>query len=163
MGTIDWSKYRGILKRVYFHDGGAIRRDSPKLDEFWTFFNKYQSIMARKGPSASNSASCSFKDDFRTTPEGIPLDYSKHLKHCVGISLDPAERYMLREVPQEIAAEFEHVLLCYLEFLQKEKMTKLRNLRQSQRNLPIAQYREKIITTVRENQVIILAGKNDAF
>ena len=43
---------------------------------------------------------------------------------------------------------FRNVLSIYMNFLQKEKFSKLRKLRSSQASLPIADYRDEIITKV---------------
>ena len=50
--------------------------------------------------------------------------------------------------------EFKHILQTFLSFLQREKFSKLKKLREGQRNLPIAVYREEILTTLEQNQVI---------
>ena len=54
--------------------------------------------------------------------------------------------------------EFKTILSTYINFLQKEKFSKLRKLRASQAALPIAEYREAILKAVSENQVAIVAG-----
>ena len=54
--------------------------------------------------------------------------------------------------------EFHQIILLYLEFLQREKMQKLKKLRESQDKLPISQFKDEIIKTVLSNQVVIIAG-----
>ena len=58
----------------------------------------------------------------------------------------------------DIVSEFQTVLSLYIDFLQKEKFNKLKKLRQSQANLPIAEFRQEIVKTLGENQVVIIAG-----
>jgi hypothetical protein len=43
-------------------------------------------------------------------------------------------------------AEFRQILATYLVFMQREKFARLRKLRESQASLPIAEYREEILT-----------------
>ena len=57
-----------------------------------------------------------------------------------------------------MVAEFRHILQTFLAFQQKEKLAKVRKLRESQRNLPIAEYREEILDRLEHNQVVIVAG-----
>ena len=45
--------------------------------------------------------------------------------------------------------EFRQILATYLTFLQREKFARLRKLRESQANLPIAAYREEILNQAR--------------
>ena len=54
--------------------------------------------------------------------------------------------------------EFRQILTLYLDFLQKEKFAKLKKLRESQANLPIAEYRTEILKQVKDSQVVIVAG-----
>ena len=58
----------------------------------------------------------------------------------------------------DIVSEFQTVLSLYIDFLQKEKFNKLKKLRQSQANLPIAEFRQEIVQTLEQNQVVIIAG-----
>jgi hypothetical protein len=78
-------------------------------------------------------------------PLDIPLVYDK--SHLVSISLTASLEQLASRLPpgshltQKHLSEFRNILLLYLDFKQKEKFTKLRKLRQSQGNLPIAQYK----------------------
>ena len=73
--------------------------------------------------------------------------------------VDYSERKSARpRLTREQLMEFHQIILLYLEFLQREKMVKLKKLRESQDKLPIAQFKDEIIKTVFEKQVIIIAG-----
>ena len=52
---------------------------------------------------------------------------------------------------EEMVKEFQKILSLFLDFLQKEKFSKLRKLRESQANLPIAEFRDKILEKVAQN------------
>jgi ATP-dependent RNA helicase DHX34 len=54
--------------------------------------------------------------------------------------------------------QFLQIVVHYLDFKQKEKFNRLKKLRRSQANLPVAQYKDQIIDAVRNEQVVILAG-----
>ncbi len=49
--------------------------------------------------------------------------------------------------------EFEFIIHLYLDFCQKEKFKKLKQLRQNQSNLPVFKYRQIILDTIKENQI----------
>ena len=55
-------------------------------------------------------------------------------------------------------SEFQTILGSFIDFLQKDKFAKLKKLRQTQANLPIAEYRQEILESLEKNQVIIIAG-----
>ena len=46
----------------------------------------------------------------------------------------------------------------YVNFLQKKKFDKVLKIRQDQQNLPIYQFKEHILSAVRRNQVVLVAG-----
>ena len=53
---------------------------------------------------------------------------------------------------------FQTILGVYFDFVQREKFAKLKKLRKSQANLPMAEYRTNLIETLKNNQVVIVAG-----
>ena len=53
---------------------------------------------------------------------------------------------------------FQTILGVYFDFVQREKFAKLKKLRKSQANLPMAEYRTSLIETLKNNQVVIVAG-----
>ena len=59
---------------------------------------------------------------------------------------------------EDMVKEFQKILSLFLDFLQKEKFSKLRKLRESQANLPIAEFRDEILEKVAQNRVVIVAG-----
>ena len=54
--------------------------------------------------------------------------------------------------------EFRMIIKHYLHFSQRQKFDKLVRIRHAQATLPIRQYRDQIIDTVRAHQVVIVAG-----
>ncbi|KAK4329637.1 hypothetical protein Pmani_000039 [Petrolisthes manimaculis] len=99
----------------------------------------------------------------------LPHPYDKRYSVNFGLSLVDVEVRRSRLPPRDLEdgrrelskkklVEFKLVLLLYLDFLQKQKFEKLKKLRAAQANLPIADYREEIVSRVRENSVVIVAG-----
>ena len=58
----------------------------------------------------------------------------------------------------DMVTEFQKILSLFVDFLQKEKFNKLKKLRESQANLPIAEFRNEILEKVDQNRVVIVAG-----
>jgi HrpA-like RNA helicase len=59
---------------------------------------------------------------------------------------------------EEMVSEFQQIISLFLDFLQKEKFAKLKKLRESQANLPIAEFRDEILEKIAQNRVVIVAG-----
>ena len=69
----------------------------------------------------------------------------------------PFQDYERRDddyLSERVVSEFRHILTLYLDFLQKEKFNKLKKLRRGQADLPIAEYRNEIINSLKDNQVM---------
>ena len=54
--------------------------------------------------------------------------------------------------------EFQKVIRHFVNFLQRQKFQRIMKIRQDQANLPIYQYKHEILSAVRENQVVLIAG-----
>ena len=76
------------------------------------------------------------------------MNYSKPLS-------DREDRDRLNE---DTVSAFQTILGVYFDFVQREKFAKLKKLRKSQASLPMAEYRTELIDTLKDNQVVILAG-----
>jgi HrpA-like RNA helicase len=159
--------YKKDLDVLFFTDRDVIKKSTPQYEEFWKFFNKYQIMRKRQGvttwiPPKINP----------TNELGIPTVYHRSFMLNFGLNLPPPDKLLSRIPPvdyserksarprltREQLMEFHQIILLYLEFLQREKMVKLKKLRESQDKLPIAQFKDEIIKTVFEKQVIIIAG-----
>lgn len=159
--------YKKDLDVLFFTDRDVIKKSTPQYEEFWKFFNKYQIMRKRQGvttwiPPKTNP----------TNELGIPTVYHRSFMLNFGLNLPPPDKLLSRIPPvdyserksarprltREQLMEFNQIILLYLEFLQREKMVKLKKLRESQDKLPIAQFKDEIIKTVFEKQVIIIAG-----
>lgn len=149
------SQYTHILE--VFSGTHAIIDD---FNDFWMFVNKYESLLKRTGqtiltpdPFESNNHESTF----------LPSQY--HKKFSINFSLkiscsDIRSRcYEYRQsIDENKLKHFFQIFLHYLDFKQKEKFKKLKNLRKFQKNLPVAKYRDDILKAVEENQIVIIAG-----
>jgi ATP-dependent RNA helicase DHX34 len=129
------------------------------VDDFWLFLNKYENLLRRSGQCILPVPLDLPPFDDITIPKYDKL-YNSSLKLAVPfdsvysrLSYDHA-----RELTPVRVQQFLQIVVHYLDFKQKEKFNRLKKLRRSQANLPVAQYRDQIIEAIRNEQVVILAG-----
>ena len=158
--------YQKDLDTLFFTDRDVIKKGTPQYEEFWKFFSKYQMMRKRQGITTWVAPKTN-----PTNELGIPTVYHRSFLINFGLNLPPPDKLLSRLPPtnserkssrtrlnREQLMEFHQIILLYLEFLQREKMAKLKKLRESQEKLPIAQFKDEIIKTVSEQQIIIIAG-----
>ncbi|XP_077299574.1 putative ATP-dependent RNA helicase DHX34 [Arctopsyche grandis] len=161
-----FTDYKGDFNRLIFADN-----DDDKLvldvNDFWQFLNKYESVLKKnKKPVLQPSV----KDEDKLNGAGLPIVHNK--LYCVNISLkstvddlysrippyDEDYDYKKRRLTRDIISQFVDVLLLYMDFKNKEKFNVLKKLRKAQSELPVAEYKDKIIETVKNERVVIIAG-----
>lgn len=155
----DSNEHSSFTKRK--HELNKIFMANPNLVhdvvDFWKFVEKYESIKKR-----SNDSDESAVDSVDLNSIGLPEKY--HKSHCLNFKLGLSYGELFARVPEiEPLTEsrllrFRDVILLYLDFKQKEKFSKLKRLRDTQANLPVARYKEEIIETVKMEKVIVVAG-----
>lgn len=159
--------YKRELDQLFFSDRDVIIKGTPQYDEFWSFFQKYQAMKKRQGITNWTPPSSEPKNEL-----GVPITYHRAFLLNFTLNLPHPDKLLSRLPPEDIdrqssrpkltrenLMEFHQIIQLYLEFLQREKITKLKKLRESQEKLPIAQYKNDIIKAVADNQVIIIAGQ----
>ncbi|TRY63932.1 hypothetical protein TCAL_10894 [Tigriopus californicus] len=160
--SFDFERYKSKLIKIFFRPDDLITHGSSEYRDFWAFLHKYQAFQKKtashtKKPSPDPPGSANL---------GLSPVFDRSLLQC--LQLEPSDpRDLLnrislqdedRPLTQAMILEFRHILTLYIDFLQKEKIEKIRKLRQSQANLPIAEYRDVILDKLKTHQVIIVAG-----
>ena len=137
---------------MFFRDEDFIQVGTPEHRDFWKFLEKYQAYQRTKKEksSTSNSHNKRLAQNFRLLPND-----PKDLLCRISVQDDDYEIDILTD---EMVSEFQTILTAFIDFLQKDKFNKLKKLRESQANLPIAEYRKEIIETLSKAQVVIIAG-----
>lgn len=165
----NFKKYRQFLDKIFFSDRSCIKKDTEKYIDFWQFLDKYimfqekmEDQVSRKDGKPNESLSGTSSENLKIFP-----DYCKNFK--INILLknpnldDFIEKAHLSDdskiiTHKAIVLEFRNIFLHYLDFCQKQKFSKLKKLKNDQKNLPISQYKETIIDHVKIHQVVIVAG-----
>ncbi|XP_053908950.1 probable ATP-dependent RNA helicase DHX34 [Cuculus canorus] len=152
----DWDcpSTRRRLETLFFGDRDSTSAETDELQNFWAFFERFRRFQSRKTkeePSQNRSRS-----SISTNCLDLPLEY------------DPRYRINLADagfrgrgdatIPRERLLEFRSAFLHYLDFTQKRSFAKLAKLQRERSALPIAQYRDRILRCVAQNQVVVIAG-----
>lgn len=154
--------YKEDLDCLFFTHRNIIKKDSAEYEDFWKFYGKYVNMQKKQGVSWI-PPKAELPNEL-----GIPKSFHRFFMLNFNLDLPPPEK-LLSQLPQKGAddlpqltrhnlMEFHQIILLYLEFLQREKLQKLKKLRESQEKLPIAQFQEEIVKAVSTNQVVIIAG-----
>ncbi|KAK2846662.1 hypothetical protein Q5P01_009661 [Channa striata] len=173
----DWDSphCRAQLDEMFFRQHDYIQTGSPEHKEFWAFFDRFQKFRTKRDMCGSGGASRredrgEGKDRRKTgtVDLGLPKEYDARYRINVSVcTRDIEERLGKGERrskhrssgpgSQEIS-DCRLALLHFLDFSQRQSFGKLAKLRREQKNLPIFQYRDKIVELVRGHPVVVVAG-----
>ncbi|XP_013379582.1 probable ATP-dependent RNA helicase DHX34, partial [Lingula anatina] len=160
----DFECEKSTLDKMFFREDDLIKRGSQDYNDFWAFLKKFKAFNRKKAMQQKGNRS---KSNLKESKLGIPMKYDKRYKINLSVATKDMED-MLKygrskhkeksQLNKERIAEFRSILLHYFDFCQKQKFSKLIKIKKDQQNLPIYQYKEKIIETLKEYQVIVVAG-----
>ncbi|CAH0725008.1 unnamed protein product, partial [Brenthis ino] len=128
------------------------------LDDFWIFVKKYEATLKKAGKSIIDTD----PENNELNDIGIPKEFSKH--HCINFKFklkfmdsvyDEGDR---KKLDKKLFDVFLNIVSIYLDFKNKEKFEKLKKLRKAQNDLPVAKYRNEIVSAVQNEKVVIVAG-----
>ncbi|XP_045775996.1 probable ATP-dependent RNA helicase DHX34 isoform X1 [Maniola jurtina] len=129
------------------------------LEDFWVFVKKYEATLKKAGKPIIDCDSSIEKDTLR---QGSDTPFSKH--DCINFTskmkyMDSAyDERDRKRLDKKMFDVFLKIVSIYLDFKNKEKFEKLKKLRKAQRDLPVAKYRNEIVSAVQNEKVVIVAG-----
>ncbi|XP_050349879.1 probable ATP-dependent RNA helicase DHX34 [Nymphalis io] len=146
---------RNLNKMItYSNDSNTVINN---LDDFWVFVKKYEMTLKKAGkPITDNEIEIELNDI------GVPINFSKH--YCINFLskmkfMDSVyDERDKRKLDKKMFDAFLNIVSIYLDFKNKEKFEKLKKLRQAQSELPVAKYRNEIVSAVQNEKVVIVAG-----
>ncbi|XP_011135591.1 probable ATP-dependent RNA helicase DHX34 [Harpegnathos saltator] len=147
-----FSKYKHELSKIFTANPNLVY----DVTDFWKFVEKYESVRKQLNDNDESVA------DSVLNSIGVPENY--HKSYCLNFKLNLSNGELFARVPEtkqltkSRLLKFKDVVVLYLDFKQKEKFNKLKKLRDMQANLPVAQYKDKIIEMVKREKVVIIAG-----
>uniref|UniRef100_A0A5F9D3G8 DExH-box helicase 34 n=1 Tax=Oryctolagus cuniculus TaxID=9986 RepID=A0A5F9D3G8_RABIT len=157
----DWScpETRRLLEDAFFRGEDPIRQGSEECQRFWAFFERLQRFRSLK---ASRQEEADPGHPTHSIPALADLPRAYDPRYRINLSvLGPdtrGSRELGRCLPPERASEFRRALLHYLDFSQKQAFARLAKLQRERAALPIAQYEKRILRTLKEHQVVVVAG-----
>lgn len=142
---------------------GVRTRDQLVKDtkDFWLFVGKYENLLKRSGQCILSIPLDVGEDGYDPT---VTNNFNKSFFTCIHLStpfeelLGRLPTYQRTQVTEIKLKQFLQIVTHYLDFKQKERFTKLKKLRKTQANLPVAQFRDEILSAVKEEQVVLIAG-----
>ncbi len=128
--------------------------------DFWLFVGKYENLLRRSGQCILPVPVEIGDNDIAVTPSNFNKSFFTGIKLTTPFDelLGRLSSYQRSEVTEVKLKQFLQIVTHYLDFKQKERFTKLKKLRKTQANLPVAQFRNEIVSAVREEQVVFIAG-----
>nr|XP_020010402.1 probable ATP-dependent RNA helicase DHX34 [Castor canadensis] len=153
----DWNcpKARGLLEDAFFRDEDYIRQGSEDCQKFWTFFERLQRFQNLKPSRKEEKEPRRCKHRIPALAD-LPRTYDP--RHRINLSLLGPDLRGSWGLPPERVSEFRWALLHYLDFGQKQAFGRLAKLQRERAMLPIAQYGSRILQTLTEHQVVVVAG-----
>lgn len=171
----DWDspRCREELDEIFFRKHDYIQSGTPEHKDFWAFFERFQRFKTKQDMCGYNtreeeiSRKKSKESGNREIDLGLPKEYDARYRINVSVRTRDIEerlgkshkgsRSSLGPGRQEIA-DCRLSYLHFLDFKQRQSFNKLSKLRREQKNLPIYQYKDRIIELVRRHPVVVVAG-----
>ncbi|XP_036941732.1 probable ATP-dependent RNA helicase DHX34 [Acanthopagrus latus] len=172
----DWDspQCRAQLDEIFFRKHDYIQAGSTEHKEFWAFFDRFQRFKTKRDMSGTSRKEGREEERDRgrsgtgKVDLGLPKEYDARYRINVSVcTRDVEERLGKSEHrsrqrssgpgSQEIS-DCRLALLHFLDFSQRQSFGKLAKLRREQKNLPIYQYRDRIVELVRLHPVVVVAG-----
>ncbi|XP_037320053.2 probable ATP-dependent RNA helicase DHX34 [Pungitius pungitius] len=167
----DWDspQCRAQLDDIFFRRHDYIQAGGPEHREFWAFFDRFQRFKTKKDMSgAKGDGGDGRKAATGKVDLGLPKEYDARYRINVSVcTRDVEERLGKSEhrgrqrssgPGRQEVSDCRLALLHFLDFSQRQSFGKLAKLRREQKNLPIFQYRDRIVDTVRRHPVVVVAG-----
>lgn len=166
---------RALLDEVFFREQDYIRARSEEHKEFWKFFERFQRFQEKREAAGRSGkrredeggkGQGQGKKKASSVDLGLPKEYDPRYRINLSVrTKDIEERHGSRHrreektgVGKQEVSACRLGLLHFIDFTQKQSFGKLAKLKKEQRNLPIFQYRDKIVDMVRAHPVVVVAG-----
>ncbi|PAV64353.1 hypothetical protein WR25_20485 [Diploscapter pachys] len=150
----EWDESRGSLFRHFLPteaSGKQSKEDEERAKTQRQFINSY---FNRSGGETDDHFD---PRRIKCDDLGIPQDLSK--SYFVMSQREQQEiPHSLSHLPAWLVRHFEYVIRLSCDFFNEIKFKKIRDLRKSQRELPIAERKTEIVDLLKDHQVLIVAG-----
>lgn len=150
---------RRLFEDAFFQAEGYIRRGSEECQKFWSFFERMQRFQSLRATGKQEEEAGRLRHCIPALAD-LPPTYDPRYRINLSILGPDAQdaRGPAGSLPPERVSEFRGALLHYLDFGQKQAFARLARLQRERAALPISQYRDRILQTLKEHQVVVVAG-----
>ncbi|XP_063829961.1 probable ATP-dependent RNA helicase DHX34 [Ostrinia nubilalis] len=149
--------YKRELNKIIQYSSGT-NTVANSLNDFWIFVTKYEATLKKNGKPIFVCED----ENVEINEIGAPISFSKF--HCINFKTnikyfdtvnDDRDRKRLNK---QIFDAFLNIVSIYIDFKNKEKFDKLKKLRKAQQELPVAKFRNEIVSAVQKERVVVVAG-----
>lgn len=163
------------MDEVFFRQHDYIQAGSSEHKDFWAFFERFQRFKTKRemcgskgGGGGTEAREGKARGKTGHVDLGLPEDYDARYRINVSVCTRDVEERAGKTEPRskhrssgpgsgEIS-DCRLALLHFLDFNQRQSFGKLAKLRREQKNLPIFNYRDRIVELVRSHPVVVVAG-----
>eukprot|EP00961_Rhodomonas_salina_P288856 3903553-Rhodomonas_salina.1 len=157
------------LDNLLFTRDDYISRGSALHREFTEFLEKYAVFRGKELKAAAEKAE---SEDVKRpqNPQTLPPPSVRDILSSIPKAYDQRYRFNFAILPKAPAPakprvlreaelkEARRALVMFEDFRQRRSLVKVRKMREAQRALPIYKFKDEIVRSVREHQVVLVAG-----
>ncbi|CAB3244042.1 unnamed protein product [Arctia plantaginis] len=148
-----FTNYKRELNKIilYSSDTNTVVNS---LEDFWVFLKKYEATLVKAGKPIVEFDSQDNDENVQRFSKFDCVNFTTVFKY-VDVVSDSRDR---RKLDKRLFETFLNIVSIYIDFKNKEKFERLKKLRQAQKDLPVAKYRNEIVSAVQNERVVIVAG-----
>ncbi|XP_050561836.1 probable ATP-dependent RNA helicase DHX34 isoform X2 [Spodoptera frugiperda] len=149
-----FTNYKRDLNKIilYSNESNTVVNN---LDDFWVFLKKYEATLRKAGkPIIDYGPEENSDNTSQTFSKFDCINFKTSIKYVDTVYHDSRRG----KLDKKLFQAFLNIVSIYLDFKNKEKFEKLRKLRQAQKDLPVAKYRNEIVAAVKNERVVVVAG-----
>ncbi|CDI96521.2 ATP dependent RNA helicase DHX34 [Echinococcus multilocularis] len=161
LSTIDFDfdiqVHKKRLTDLFFPNSSRapIQRDSSDFPDFWKFAEKLQSfLLNQSNRSDFNHGSSRYDRVLRLNLQTRNYRLEDYMRHRM--AEDTSHRRAILSDRNLFAMHL--IFDMYLDFLMKQRWAKIKRLHRDRENLPIARFREPLLSELMRQQVLVIAG-----
>lgn len=169
----DWDspQCRAQLDEIFFRRHDYIQAGSSEHKEFWTFFDRFQRFKTKRDMSGCGASRKDNREEGKDKKSrtgkvalDLPKEYDARYRINVSVCTKDIEERLGKSGQSssgpgsQETSDCRLALLHFLDFSQRQSFGKLAKLRREQKNLPIFQYRSRVVDLVRRHSVVVVAG-----
>ncbi|THD24726.1 ATP dependent RNA helicase DHX34 [Fasciola hepatica] len=150
----DYLSHKKRLTELFFpnNKNPIISRHSTAYEEFWNFLQKLQKWIRSRSQTDGQSLRLLSQKRARLNLQTVNYRLEDFLRHR------EADRHSSGTLSRRNFQCFHLIFDMYLDFLQKQKISRIMKLRRDQAALPMAAFRSQLLDQLSAHRVVVVAG-----